>query len=105
MKTKLIISFVAVTIFTGCSSNDKLEESEKELINKINKLKTEREKSTDSLINLCSEGKIYQYSGYTNPSELANEILEMQKKEIEYQSVLDKSIIKENKYKRKNRRR
>ena len=102
-KSKLIIGFIAILSLTGCSNSDdyRIEESEKEIIKQIKLMRSEREKEIALLLEICSKGRILRYSGYENPAELANKVLQIQKKETELQSVLDKSIEVEQTYIRK----
>lgn len=100
MKKNLLLCIIALFVFVGCN-NDELHPSEVELIKRIKELQLDRENQTRTLLKMCSSAAIIQFTGSVDPCKLANDILEKEKKEKDYQIILDKSIRSTKKYERR----
>ena len=97
------LSIFTAILLAGCK--DKLEPSELDLINKVSRLDNKIKAKTDSLIEICANGRIIEYKSYVSPAKLADEILSCKKQKKEFSEIMEKHINITKTFSHKNDRR
>lgn len=103
MKNVFFLSIFTAFLLAGCK--DRLEPSELDLINKVSRLDNKIKAKTDSLIEICANGRIIEYKGYVSPAKLADEILSCKKQKKEFSEIMEKHINITKTFSHKNDRR